>query len=72
MPCYDAYLVRIWRGESEDGVQWAGRLEHLPDGRRRHFGTLEELLAELRQLLALEGIEPATTEPNAAADPTPE
>ena len=58
MPRYDAYLVRVWRGEPRDGRRWACRLEHLPDGRCRRFGSLEELLDGLRQLLAAEGADP--------------
>lgn len=70
MPRYDAYLVRVWRGDHHDGTRWACRLEHLPDGRRRHFGSLEELLADLRLLLALDGLDPTTAEPDAAGNPT--
>ena len=58
MPRYDAYLVRVWRGEPRDHRRWACRLEHLPDGQGRRFGSLEELLDGLRQLLA-EGSDPA-------------
>jgi hypothetical protein len=63
MPRYDAYLVRVWRGEFQDGIRWSCRLEHLPDGRRRHFGSLEELLAGMRELLAVEGANPSEANP---------
>ncbi|MDB5058679.1 MAG: hypothetical protein JWO59_2151 [Chloroflexi bacterium] len=57
MPRYDAYLLRIWRGGFDEG-QWAGRLEHLPDGSMQRFGSLEELLAYLGQVLAAEAEAP--------------
>lgn len=52
MPRYDAYLLRVWRGEIRESGRWAGRLEHLPDGEYQRFGSLEELLIGLQHLLA--------------------
>ncbi|MGH2389773.1 MAG: hypothetical protein ACRDIE_16350 [Chloroflexota bacterium] len=71
MARYDAYLVRVWRGEQQDGRRWACRLEHRPDGRCRRFGSLEELLDGLRHLLATEGADPAEAEAPPARDTTP-
>ena len=68
MPRYDAYLVRVWRGDRHDGTRWACRLEHLPDGRHRQFGTLEELLARMRELLAPDDLDSTTAEPAAEGD----
>lgn len=51
MTRYDAYILRVWRGERGDDARWAGRLEHLPDGWHRRFGSLDELLEQLRYLL---------------------
>ncbi len=70
MPRYDAYLVRVWRGEPGDGDRWASRLEHLPDGRYQRFGSLEELLAYLRRLLAVDEAAPEAVDA-AAIDDTP-
>jgi hypothetical protein len=52
VPRYEAYLLRVWRGEMGDSGRWACRLEHLPDGEYQRFGSLEELLIGLRYLLA--------------------
>ena len=60
MTRYDAYLLRVWRGEPGDGRRWSCRLEHLPDGRHQRFGTLEELLACLGQVLTMD---PSATVP---------
>lgn len=63
MPRYDAYLVRVWRGDLRDGARWACRLEHLPDGGHRRFAHLEDLLVHLRGLLAGDAGEPGTRSP---------
>jgi hypothetical protein len=68
MPRYDAYLVRVWRGEHRDRNRWACRLEHLPDGHGRRFGSLEELLDGLRRLLATEGTDSMVDDAPAADD----
>lgn len=64
MTRYDAYLLRVWRGEPGDGNRWSCRLEHLPDGRHQRFGNLEGLLACLEQVLKGEGDASAPTEPH--------
>jgi hypothetical protein len=69
MTRYDAYLLRVWRGEPGDDGRWSCRLEHLPDGRHRRFATLEELLACLKQVLQGEAGESVATDP-AAPDTT--
>jgi len=48
---YDAFLLRIWRGDGGDDPRWAGRLEHLPDGRCLRFHDCEDLLAHLSATL---------------------
>lgn len=63
MPRYDAYLLRVWRGDPAAGARWAIRLEHLPDGQYQRFGSLEGLLVYLRDLLAEEVTGPAAGEP---------
>jgi hypothetical protein len=64
MPRYEAYLVRIWRGESAADERWAGKIQHLPRGEIHRFGSLEDLLAALRHLLTTaETAGPAGNEP---------
>jgi len=50
---YASYLIRLWREESADPVKapidWHSEVEHIQTGERWTFGTLEELLAFLRQ-----------------------
>ena len=58
MPRYDAYLLRVWRGDAGDSARWSGRLEHLPDGQYQRFASLEALLTRLRHLLAEELADP--------------
>ncbi|HWE61835.1 MAG TPA: hypothetical protein VHB98_08995 [Chloroflexota bacterium] len=55
MARYDAFVLRVWRSETGDEGQWAGRLEHLPDGAALRFGSLTELLAYLYSELAIKG-----------------
>jgi hypothetical protein len=52
MARYDAFVLRIWRSGTGDEEQWAGRLEHLPDGTTFRFGSLAALLAYLGAELA--------------------
>ena len=47
MARYDAFVLRVWRSGTGDEEQWAGRLEHLPDGTTCRFGSLDALLAYL-------------------------
>jgi hypothetical protein len=52
MLSYDSFMLRVWRHAGEDGSQWAGRLQHLPDGTTWTFRCPEELLVELARLVA--------------------
>jgi hypothetical protein len=54
MARYDAFVLRIWRSGSGDAAQWAGRVEHLPDGVTLRFSSLPALLAYLGAELAIE------------------
>jgi hypothetical protein len=70
MTRYDAYFLRIWRGEPGDGNRWSCRLEHLPDGQLQRFGRLEELLACLEEVLNADGSGPAPAKPAGPPDAT--
>jgi hypothetical protein len=52
MARYDAFVLRVWRSGTREEEQWAGRLEHLPDGATFRFGSLDALLAYLGAELA--------------------
>ncbi len=52
MARYDAFVLRVWRSGTGHEEQWAGRLEHLPDGATFRFGSLDALLAYLGAELA--------------------
>jgi hypothetical protein len=52
MARYDAFVLRVWRSGTGKQVQWAGRLEHLPDGATLRFSSLSTLLAHLAAELA--------------------
>jgi hypothetical protein len=54
MARYDAFVLRVWRSGTGDEEQWAGKLEHLPDGTTFRFGSLAALLAYLGAELACE------------------
>ena len=54
MARYDAFVLRIWRSGAGDEAQWAGRVEHLPDGGSLRFSSLAALLAYLGAELASE------------------
>ncbi len=54
MARYDAFVLRVWRSGTGDEGQWAGRVEHLPDGMTLRFGSLATLLAYLGAELAIE------------------
>ena len=54
MARYDAFVLRVWRSGTGDEEQWAGRLEHLPDGTTFRFGSLDALLAYLGTELSSE------------------
>ena len=50
MATYDAYMLRVWRSTLDGRRQWAGRLEHLPDGSACRFRRPEELLEHFSML----------------------
>ena len=50
MATYDAYMLRVWRSTVDGTRQWAGQLEHLPDGSDWRFRRPEDLLAHFRSL----------------------
>ena len=54
MARYDAFVLRVWRSGTGEEGQWAGRLEHLPDGTTLRFSSLAALLAHLCSELAVE------------------
>jgi hypothetical protein len=64
MARYDAFVLRVWRSGTGDDEQWAGRLEHLPDGITCRFGSLAALLTYLGAELAGE----STTRHGSPAD----
>ena len=49
---YASFLIRLWREEGADLVErpvdWQSEVEHIQTGERWSFGTLDELLAFLR------------------------
>ena len=54
MARYDAFVLRVWRSGTGDQGQWAGKLEHLPDGAVLRFSSVESLLAYLCAELVVE------------------
>lgn len=61
MARYDAFVLRVWRSGAGDDAQWAGRVEHLPDGVTLRFGSLASLLDYLCTELAIESDARPTT-----------
>ena len=47
---YDAYMLRVWRSTLDGRRQWAGQLEHLPEGGVWKFRCPEDLLAHFSNL----------------------
>jgi len=49
---YASFLIRLWRQESADlvehPVEWQSEVEHIQTGDRWSFGSLDEVLAFLR------------------------
>jgi hypothetical protein len=68
MARYDAFILRIWRSGTGDEGQWAGRLEHLPDGEALRFSSLAALLAYLATELRHPQPPPGTTPDRTEAD----
>jgi hypothetical protein len=46
---YRAYMLRLWQVQTEQGLAWRASLERVPTGERRAFGSLDGLLAYLRE-----------------------
>lgn len=50
---YASFLIRLWRDEgaapSMGASDWQSEVEHIQTGDRWRFGTLDELLAFLRE-----------------------
>jgi hypothetical protein len=47
------FIVRVWRepGRTPEEGQWRGLVEHVPDGQRRYFTSLDDLSGFLRSHL---------------------
>jgi hypothetical protein len=50
MATYDAYMLRVWCSTVDGRRQWAGQLEHLPDGSACNFRRPQDLLAHFSDL----------------------
>jgi hypothetical protein len=48
-PRYVSYLLRLWQTESEGQLVWRASLESPQTGERLGFGSLDELIAFLRE-----------------------
>jgi len=54
---YTSFLIRLWReppnaGEPQAaGREWLGQGEHIPDGKKEYFSSLEDLFAFIRAQL---------------------
>jgi hypothetical protein len=46
---YIAYLLRLWRVDEVDGVQWRASLEEPSTGERQGFADIEKLCAFLEE-----------------------
>jgi len=46
---YFAYMLRLWRSESQDRQQWRASLESPHTGERQVFSSLEQLYAFLSE-----------------------
>ena len=61
---YESFLVRVWRVTPDhtmcDG--WSGEIEHIQNGTRWRFATLDELLTFLIQLMVSPNGVPPTYE----------
>jgi hypothetical protein len=51
LPAWKAFVVQFDRDAKSRSSTFAGRVEHLSSGRRRHFESAEQLLELLDQLL---------------------
>jgi len=48
-PHYMAFLLRLWRVDEVDGVQWRASLEEPNTGERRGFADIDRLCAFLEE-----------------------
>ncbi|HTP08716.1 MAG TPA: hypothetical protein VMP08_10720 [Anaerolineae bacterium] len=48
-PDYMAFLLRLWRVDEVDGVQWHASLEEPSTGERRGFANIDRLCAFLEE-----------------------
>ena len=46
---YMAFLLRLWRVDENDGVQWRASLEEPGTGQRRGFADIDRLCAFLEE-----------------------
>lgn len=46
---YHAYLLRLWRAQSQGQTQWRASLESPHTGERQSFASLEQLFAFLSE-----------------------
>ena len=60
---YTAYLLRLWKSNELGQITWRASLESLAEGRRYHFGHLEDLVTFL-----LDRFGPLCTERETAED----
>ena len=67
MATYDAYMLRVWRSTVDGTRQWAGQLEHLPDGSDWRFRRPEDLLAHFSDLFDVGTPPPHPRDEDAAA-----
>lgn len=47
-----AFVVQFRTGAGTEPGRFAGRVEHIPSAKATHFGSVEELLAFIAQVLA--------------------
>jgi len=52
---YIAQLLRLWQAEANGRLGWRASLQDVATGQRRHFGSLEALVAYLRELTGESG-----------------
>ncbi|MBN1402548.1 MAG: hypothetical protein JXA74_17035 [Anaerolineae bacterium] len=47
---YRAYMLRLWRAQTESGESWRASLEDARTGERQGFASVDALCAHLREL----------------------
>jgi hypothetical protein len=65
-PGYLAYMLRMWRVDTEEGIAWRASVESPHTGERQGFASLETLFAFLTE--KTEGT-PASSEDNRSIEP---